>query len=41
MLVVEKLINLSKLPPRGAYYIFLPLKLENGTGSPGRAIAVI
>ena len=41
MVVVEKLINLSQLPPRGAYYMFFPLKLENGTGSPGRAIAIV
>jgi len=41
MVVVEKLINLSRLPPRGAFYIFLPLKIENGTGSPGRAIAIV
>lgn len=41
MVVVEKLVNLAQLPPRGAYYMFLPLKIENGTGSPGRAIAVL
>lgn len=41
MLVVEKLINLSKLPSRGAYYMFLPLKIQNGTAAPGRAIAFL
>lgn len=41
MVVVEKLTSLSKLPPRGAYYMFFPLKIENGTGSPGRAIAIV
>jgi len=41
MVVVEKLTNLSKVPPRGAYYVFLPLKIEKGTGSPGRAIAIV
>jgi kynurenine formamidase len=41
MVIVEKLINLSQLPPRGAFYIFLPLRIENGTGSPGRAIAIV
>jgi kynurenine formamidase len=41
MVVVEKLINLSKLPARGAFYMFLPLKIVNGTGAPGRAIAIL
>lgn len=41
MVLVEKLVNLGKLPPRGAYYIFLPLRLENASGSPGRAIAIV
>jgi len=38
---VEKLCNLGLLPPRGAFYIFLPIKLEGGSGAPGRAIALI
>jgi kynurenine formamidase len=41
MVTVEKLMNLSRLPPRGAYYMFFPLKIQNGTGSPGRAIAIL
>lgn len=38
---VEKLVSLGLLPPRGATFIFLPLKVVGGTGSPGRAIAVL
>lgn len=41
MIFVERLINLHKLPTRGALFIFLPLKLEGGSGAPGRAIALI
>ena len=37
----EKLTNLGKLPPRGSYYIFLPLKIRGGSGGPGRAIAIV
>lgn len=40
-LLVEKLIGLGGLPPRGAFFMFLPLKVERGTGSPGRAIAIV
>jgi kynurenine formamidase len=39
MVFVERLINLTVLPARGAYFIFLPLKCEGGSGAPGRAIA--
>lgn len=38
---VECLTALDRLPPRGAWFCFLPLKLEGGTGSPGRAIALL
>lgn len=38
---IEKLVNVGLLPPRGAYFIFLPLKVVGGTGSPGRAIAIL
>lgn len=41
MAFVEALANLRELPPRGAYFIFLPIKLAHGTGGPGRAIAVV
>jgi isatin hydrolase len=39
MLLVEALTNLDKLPPRGAFFLFLPLKISRSTGGPGRAIA--
>jgi kynurenine formamidase len=38
---VESLTNLKELPPRGAIFIFLPLKIVGGSGAPGRAIALI
>jgi kynurenine formamidase len=38
---VECLTNLGSLPARGAWFCFLPLRLEGGTGSPGRAIAFV
>jgi len=36
---VECLAGLSGLPARGALFCFLPLRVEGGTGGPGRAIA--
>lgn len=36
---VEGLAGLGTLPPRGAYFCFLPLKILGGTGAPGRAVA--
>lgn len=41
MLYVELLANLRRLPPRGAFFIFLPIKVANSTGGPGRAIALV
>ncbi len=38
---VECLTGLDRLPPRGAWFCFLPLKVESGTGAPGRAIALV
>lgn len=37
----EMLINLHRLPPRGAFYIALPLKVADQSGSPSRAIAFV
>jgi len=37
----ELLINLGELPTRGAYYIALPLKVVDQSGSPSRAIAFV
>jgi kynurenine formamidase len=37
---VEVLTNLGELPTRGAYFVFLPLKISGSSGGPGRAIAL-
>jgi isatin hydrolase len=37
---VECLAGLAELPPRGAWFCFLPLKVERGSGAPGRAVAI-
>ena len=39
--VIEVLSNLKELPPLGAYCIALPLKLQKGTGSPARVLAIV
>jgi hypothetical protein len=41
MTFVEALAGLRRLPPRGAWFLFLPIRLAGGTGSPGRALAVL
>lgn len=41
MIFIEKLTNLAQLPPRGAAFLFLPLRIENGSGAPGRAVAFL
>ena len=41
MLYVELLANLRRLPPRGSFFIFLPIKIGGSTGGPGRAIALV
>lgn len=38
---IEGLTNLEQLPYRGAFFIFLPLKIAGATGCPGRAIALV
>ncbi len=38
---LASLVNLDKLPPKGAILIAAPLKFVNGTGSPVRALALI
>lgn len=38
---LASLANLDKLPPKGAILIAAPLKIENGTGSPVRALALV
>lgn len=41
MRYVELLTGLQHLPPRGAYFMFLPVKVAGATGGPGRAIAIL
>ena len=41
MMYVELLANLDQLPPRGAFFVFLPIKIDGGSAGPGRAIALI
>jgi kynurenine formamidase len=41
MRYVEMLTGLGQLPPRGAFFMFLPVKLAQSTGAPGRAIAIL
>lgn len=36
---IEALHHLEQLPPRGADFLFAPLRLARGTGAPGRALA--
>jgi len=38
---LASLTNLDKLPPKGAILIAAPLKIQNGTGSPVRALALV
>jgi kynurenine formamidase len=41
MRYVEILTNLGGLPVRGAYFIFMPLKIADSSGGPGRAMALL
>jgi kynurenine formamidase len=41
MLFVEMLTNLERLPARGAYFLFLPVKIAVSSGAPGRAVAFL
>ncbi len=38
---LENLTNLDQLPARGALVVALPMKIENGSGGPLRAIAMV
>jgi isatin hydrolase len=38
---VEGLTNLAALPVRGAWFCFAPIKVEGGSGAPGRAFAFV
>jgi isatin hydrolase len=41
MAFIEGLTNLDRLPPRGANFVFLPIKIAVASGAPGRAIALL
>ena len=41
VLVLENAANLEELPPRGAYFVGLPLRVSGGTGFPVRAVAFV
>jgi len=41
MLFVEALGRLDAVPPRGATFLFLPVRVSHGTGGPGRAVALL
>ena len=41
IIIGEGLTNLGELPPRGAYFMALPVKIKNGTGAPVRAVAFV
>ncbi len=38
---LASLANLDRLPPKGAIFVAAPLKIQRGTGSPIRAIALV
>jgi kynurenine formamidase len=38
---IEKMCNLDKLPPHGFMVFVFPLKIEGGSGSPVRAVAMV
>ena len=39
--IIENIANGDLLPPKGAYVMALPLKIQNGGESPARVIALI
>ncbi|HET7479966.1 MAG TPA: cyclase family protein [Rubrobacteraceae bacterium] len=41
MRYIEILTNLDQLPVRGAYFVFLPIKIGRSSGGPGRAMALL
>ena len=38
---LENLTNLARLPPTGAWLIALPMKIQDGSGGPARAVALL
>ncbi|HEX5499683.1 MAG TPA: cyclase family protein [Thermomicrobiales bacterium] len=41
MIYIELLTNLDKLPPRGAFFACLPLKIAGSSACPARAMAIV
>jgi kynurenine formamidase len=41
VLVLENATNLGELPPQGAFFVGLPLRIRGGTGYPVRAVAFV
>ena len=41
ILYVENLTNLERLPVRGSFFVFLPIKIASSSGGPGRAFAYV
>lgn len=41
LVVIEALAHLDALPPRGAFFIFLPLLVQGCSGAPGWAVALV
>jgi len=41
VLVLENAVNLDMVPPRGAFFVGLPLRIRDGTGYPVRAVAFV
>jgi kynurenine formamidase len=39
--VLENAANLGEVPPRGAFFVGLPLRIRGGTGFPVRAVAFV
>jgi len=39
LLYIEGLASLDRLPVRGAFFVFLPIKVARSSGAPGRAVA--
>ena len=41
LLAAGRAAGVIDVTPRGAWFLFLPLNLVDGTGAPGRALAVL
>lgn len=41
MLFIELLANLNRMPPRGAFFVYLPLHILGGSAGPGRAVGFV